>query len=270
MQARYLLLLGSLAGAVLGVAAFAKAPEPVGAAPRRSRDQPVVVELFTSEGCSSCPAADDVLARFERTQPVPGVRIVPLAFHVDYWDELGWPDPFASPSFTSRQGTYSTAGRVYTPQAIVDGRTELVGSDASGLRRAVERAALGPHASIDVVVRSTGEAVQADVRVGALPPGPLHGSSDATVFVALTQAHATVQVLRGENAGKTLQHTAIVRTMQNAGTVGVGGGEVHAALRVPSGIQPAQLRVVAFVQRNTDHAVLGSTEGQSLPAEEEP
>src|SRR5262245_32430137 len=127
--------LASLAGVAAGALGFAlRTTDPVRAAeaPPAARPTnlsekavPVIVELFTSEGCSSCPPADEVLARLERTQPISGAMIVPLAFHVDYWDDLGWPDPFASASFTSRQGTYAVHGRMYTPQAVVDGRTEL-------------------------------------------------------------------------------------------------------------------------------------------------
>ncbi len=101
---------------------------------------PVLVELFTSEGCSSCPPADLTLARLERTQPVAGAEIVPLSLHVDYWNRLGWADPFSSASFSARQKDYSRAwgvDRVYTPQVVVDGRAELLGRDETKARRAV-------------------------------------------------------------------------------------------------------------------------------------
>lgn len=215
---------------------------------------PVVVELFTSEGCSSCPPADDVLAKLERTQPVPGAMIVPLAFHVDYWDDLGWPDPFASPEFTSRQHTYASEGRMYTPQAVIDGRTELVGSNASGVQRAIEQAALRTHASVEITVRPNGGAIEAGVHVGQLP----RSASDAVVLVALTRAQATIAVPRGENAGRTLRHTAIVRQLERAGTVSSPGGDTRVSLPVPQGIPRAELRVVVFVQRVADHEIVGA------------
>jgi hypothetical protein len=271
MRARFVVLC-SIAVAILGALVFtlratglAHAAEATPGAPHPGpNDQAVVVELFTSEGCSSCPAADEVLARFERTQPVHGVRVVPLAFHVDYWDELGWPDAFASASFTARQGTYATQDRMYTPQAVVDGKTELVGSDVGALRRALEQAARQPHAPIGIVVRTKGGTIDADVHVGQLPAGATDGAT-FTVFVALTQAHATVRVLRGENAGRALQHTAIVRALQKAGVLDARGGDVQARFRIPSGVQAAELRVVAFAQRGGDHAIVGSTEGQLGP-----
>jgi hypothetical protein len=220
---------------------------------------PVVVELFTSEGCSSCPPADDVLAALERTQPVPGAEVVPLAFHVDYWDDLGWPDPFASPSFTSRQGTYAVRGRMYTPQAVVDGRTELVGSNATGLQRAIEQAAQHTHTAVQIAVRSSGDVLEAHVHVGQLPTSPGGVSSnDVMVFVALTQARAAIAVGYGENAGKSLHHTAIVRQLERAGATAPSGGDVRVNLRMPSGVPSTELRVVAFVQRVADHQIVGS------------
>ncbi len=265
MQARYPVL-GALGAALCGAVASVKASEP-GSPPRSGPAVPVVVELFTSEGCSSCPAADDVLARFERTQPAPGARVVPLAFHVDYWDELGWADRFASPSFTSRQQTYATGGRLYTPQAVVDGKTQFVGSDASALRGAVERAALRPHAGIAMIVRTKGDSLESDVHVGQLPS--TNGSSSAVVFVALTQMRATVRVLRGENAGKTLQHTAIVRELREAGSIAARGGDVHATFRVPPAIPLTELRVVAFVQRTADDEIVGAAQGDGVPLSQE-
>src|SRR4051794_14486618 len=105
---------------------------------------PVLVELFTSEGCSSCPPADELLAELARTQPINGALIVPMALHVDYWNNLGWPDRFAGKAFTDRQHEYGDAMKLrglYTPQMIVDGQTEFVGSDRDAARRAIERAA---------------------------------------------------------------------------------------------------------------------------------
>ena len=100
---------------------------------------PILVELFTSEGCSSCPPADAVLARLHEKQPAPGVQLIVLSEHVDYWNNLGWRDPFSDALFTDRQSRYGS--RVYTPQAVVDGRTDVLGSDEEGIVRAATAAA---------------------------------------------------------------------------------------------------------------------------------
>ncbi len=230
-----------------------------GPAVTRSRpsDRLVLVELFTSEGCSSCPPADDVLARLERTQPVAGARIVPLAFHVGYWDELGWPDPFASSVFTARQRQYSRDGRMYTPQAVVDGREEVVGSREQALVQAIERAADRARVPVTMALRFGGLACDVAVHVEAWPGSD---RSEARVLVALTQARASVTVPRGENAGKTLHHAAIVRALETAGVVAARGGDAHATVRVPAGIPKGELRVVAFAQDTGSLAVLGSAE----------
>ena len=109
--------------------------------PEAAAKTTVLVELFTSEGCSSCPPADALLARFLKEQPLPDVDIVPLSLHVDYWDHQGWKDPFSSKAFTTRQGDYSKvfgADKIYTPQLVVDGRDELNGSDEAAAGASVD------------------------------------------------------------------------------------------------------------------------------------
>ena len=115
---------------------------------RAAPPTPVIVELFTSEGCSDCPPADTLLEKLIATQPVPGAEIIGLGQHVDYWDRLGWKDRFSSAALTSRQQLYQArfgTESIYTPQMVVDGRAELVGSDATAARKAIERALTAPH-----------------------------------------------------------------------------------------------------------------------------
>jgi len=168
----------------------------------------VLVELFTSEGCSSCPPADAVLARLHREQPVPGVQLIVLSEHVDYWNSLGWKDPFSAALFSDRQGQYS--GHIYTPQAVVDGRADVLGSDERAIVRAVAAAGREPHGTLRLTATPSG------VRIAVTG---LSGHSDAEVMVAVVEDGLVSRVERGENAGRTLAHTAVVRALQRGGTI---------------------------------------------------
>ena len=222
---------------------------------------PVLVELFTSEGCSSCPPADTVLAGLERTQSVSGARVVPLGLHVDYWDGIGWPDPFSSAQATQRQRAYSPLGSgSYTPQAVIDGRAETIGSRKGMVEQAIAEAAKRPHASVAIKVAprpASDAAAPVDVMldIGALPAG---SASDAEVLVALTQNAVRVDVKRGENAGKVLEHTAVARQLVVAGPAAPAGGSLRASLKIPSGVMAKELRVVAFVQERASRHILGT------------
>lgn len=241
-------------------ASAAVLPGPV-AAPLDASAVPVVVELFTSEGCSSCPPADAVLARLERTQPVPGARVVPLGLHVDTWDRLGWPDPFSSAEATARQRAYAPLGAgTYTPQAVIDGRAETVGSRGKAVELAVADAAKRPHAKVAVELArgATATTLPIAIRVGALPPG---AADDAEALYAVTQTGARVAVSRGENAGSTLEHTAIARALGVVGRVPLAGAELDASVKLPPSLTPEEaraLRVVVFVQERASRHVLGA------------
>lgn len=220
---------------------------------------PVLVELFTSEGCSSCPPADVVLANLERKQPVAGARIVPLGHHVDYWDRLGWTDPFSSARASDRQRSYSPLGSgSYTPQAVIDGRSETIGSRRAMVENFVAEAAKRPHAAIAITVApriDPASPFEVTLKVGALPPG---ASSDSEAIVALTQNVARVVVPKGENAGSTLEHTAIARELVVAGAIPAAGGASKATLKAPPGIDTKELRIVAFVQERGSRRIHGT------------
>lgn len=220
---------------------------------------PVLVELFTSEGCSSCPPADVALAQLERTQPVAGVEIVPLSLHVDYWNRLGWTDPYSSASFSARQSDYSRAwdeNRVYTPQVIVDGRAELLGSDGTKTRHAVEEAARLPKAAIELVPDAPGSGAALRIRVRALPP--VTPGDTAELLLAITEDRLANDVPRGENAGRRLVHSAVVRDLMIVGTLQQGAPfETQRPLRLRPDWKRNALHAVAFIQERKSRKILG-------------
>ena len=172
---------------------------------------PVVVELFTSEGCSSCPPADQLLIKLAKEQPVPGVQIIPLGMHVTYWDQLGWKDPASLKLATERQQGYGRVfgeDRVYTPQAVIDGRDELVGSDESGLKHAIARAAKQPHLRMQLSASLKADEVHATVTIENVP---VEHHERLVEVLMITEDGLSSIVKRGENGGRTLHHDAVVR-----------------------------------------------------------
>jgi hypothetical protein len=190
---------------VLFAMAAAAGDQPV---PATVSDQPVVVELFTSQGCSSCPPAEALLAELAKRHDV-----LPLAFHVDYWDYIGWKDPFGSAAATDRQQSYSHAlglNMVYTPEMVIDGTHDAVGSDQAAVMAAIASAATQPKLKLDVMRDDQGK-YKIDIPAGD------PGKEPATVWLALfDHAHKT-EVERGENAGRTLVEYNIVREWHKIG-----------------------------------------------------
>lgn len=223
----------------------------------------VVAELFTSEGCSSCPAADDVLTQLVRRQPVPDVEVLALGEHVDYWDRLGWRDPFSSGTFSSRQSNYAArvfhSNGVYTPQLVIDGQYEQVGSDVAAIHRAIKLAALAPKAAVVVQAARSGDGRDLRVELQADVPSTvlLHGAVDAVV--AVTEDNLATEVRRGENSGRTLRHTGVVRALTTAGTLTQGrtwsGG---ASLPWQAAWKAADMRVIAFLQERDSRRIVGA------------
>src|SRR4051812_17241940 len=213
---------------------------------------PVLVELFTSEGCSSCPPADALLARLVKAQPVPGATVVALSEHVDYWDSLGWKDPFSNALFTQRQEDYSRVvarGRVYTPQMVVSGRVDVLGSDETSARSAVAHAAAEPHGTLRLERR--GKSVH-------VTGHDLPAHADAHVLLAVVEDGLSNRVLRGENEGRTLSHSAVVRSLRRIGIASGPSFELDVTPAVdPSWKSP---RYVAFVQEEESRKVLAAAE----------
>lgn len=246
---------GALTFAALAVTLTATLPR--GTAEARTPGQPVVVELFSSEGCSSCPPADAVLDKLNRDQPVAGAEVIALELHVDYWNYLGWTDPFSQASFTARQGEYSRAfGKrgAYTPQMVVDGQREFVGSSERDAREAIASAARAPKAK--VTVTRSGDKVT--VAIDGLP----ESSEPVDVMLAVTEDGITSRVRAGENAGTTIVHGPVVRDLRRISAIGGGARGAVLVKDVEVPIEKAwkrdQLRAVAFVQRPRTMAILGA------------
>ncbi len=206
---------------------------------------PVLIELFTSEGCSSCPPADRLLEKLDKEQPVPGAEMVVLSEHVDYWNQLGWADPFSSALYTQRQREYASTlhGDVYTPEMVVDGSRGFVGSDEGDARRSVKDAVKSAKASIHVEVRrGDNPRAQSEARILMR----MDQAADGTLYLALARESAKSQVLRGENGGRALSHVAVVYSLQKVGKLERNGPAFER--EVTATVQPGT-RVVAFVEK---------------------
>ena len=221
---------------------------------------PVLIELFTSEGCSSCPPADVLLSQLDRFQPVPTADLIVLSEHVDYWDDIGWKDPYSSHQFSLRQADYVRRlrlGEAYTPQMVVDGNIQLVGSDERQAVQAIQRAAKVDKFRISLSApRLEGSnSLTVHVEVGATPG--VTKQSSGQLWLALADDMDQSNVKRGENAGRTLKHVAVVRTLTQVGMV-EGDNTFSKDLTVSTGNANLQnLRVVAILQESATGRVLG-------------
>jgi hypothetical protein len=203
---------------------------------------PVLLELFTSEGCSSCPPADSLQSQLDSRQPIEGADLIVLSEHVDYWNQLGWKDPFSSAQFSERQRSYarSLGGDVYTPELVVDGAKGFVGSDEGEARKTVKDAARSMKTPIRV------EAVRADGK--AKVTVHLDHAVDGTLYLALAHDAMKSQVTRGENSGRGLSHVAVVYSLEKVAKLGHDGAfDREIAVTAKSG---EVTRVVAFVEKN--------------------
>jgi len=224
---------------------------------------PVLVELFTSEGCSSCPPADQFLIQLQQAQPLQGAEIITLGEHVDYWNRLGWKDPFSSAGFSFRQQQYAEAfgnEGPYTPQMVVDGRSGFVGTDARSAQAAMSAAARARKATVRL--SRTGDRLS--VRVEDLPP--VSPGDAAEVLLAITEDNLASNVVRGENAGRKLSHGAVVRKLTVLGRAKADGFAADPVLSLDKAWKPPDLRAVVFVQERGSRRVLGAA-ALSLSAE---
>jgi hypothetical protein len=215
-----------------------------------------VVELFTSEGCSSCPPADALIARVQ--QQDKDLPVYVLAYHVDYWDRLGWRDAFSNAAYTERQRQYASwlkIESIYTPQVVVNGQTEFVGSEAGTLERSIKDALQQSDdlqlslsslqlngGRLDWTCKTEGEAVT---------------RHDYSLVVAVVQRMATTQVKRGENGGRTLSHVQIVRELSVSALDAKGQGAGQLAW--PAGVAPQEGEVIAFLQNSANGRIVAAT-----------
>jgi hypothetical protein len=222
---------------------------------------PVLVELFTAEGCSSCPPADTLLQKMIESQPAGGAEIVGLGEHVDYWDRLGWKDRFSSGALTARQQKYadrSKGGDIYTPQMVVDGQDAFVGSDLNAARRAIERAIAAPHGSVRIAIdEPAANVVHVTLTVSSLPPSSPGDRAD--LLVAITEDHLRTDVKRGENQGRTLTHAAVVRDLRTVGDVPAPSSSAEVKVKLGSDWVRSHLKVVAIVQERSSRRVLATS-----------
>ena len=230
----------------------------------QDRRVPIIVELFTSEGCSSCPPADLFLARLERTQPVAGTRVIALEEHVDYWNQLGWVDPFSAPQYRLRQNDYAMSFRadnLYTPQMVVNGQAGFVGNDSGRAYQEIEAARLSQTALVDVKSKpnsSDPELVDLFVQVTYAKPGK---PRPADVYMAVTESDLESSVLRGENAGRRLRHASVVRSFGVIGRMDSHGssvGAINNTLRLPHEWKRENLRAVVFLQERNSLRITGA------------
>jgi hypothetical protein len=252
MRMKQIFALAALAVAVISIciAVLAKTTEP--GVPRRA----VVVELFTSEGCSSCPPADELLGHLRQDLSAKNVQVIPLGFHVDYWNSLGWKDRFSSAEFTQRQEQYTQSLKVdgpYTPEMVVDGEVEFVGNDAGRAQSTIRQQA-SQLETAQVKISPAG-ADQLAIQIKG-PTGPSNGN--VLVMLAITEDNLSTQVGSGENGGRTLHHAAVVRELRQVGTLKNGSLESTVPLKLAKDWKRNDLRAVVFVQQGPSGKIEGA------------
>ncbi|HTZ72565.1 MAG TPA: DUF1223 domain-containing protein [Candidatus Aquilonibacter sp.] len=258
------LVVGSvMAAALLAILSFSPSRSARATAivsPADASRTPVLVELFTSEGCSDCPPADALLEKLDRSLPVDGASVVVLSEHVDYWNDIGWSDPYSSREFSERQAAYAERFRlpsVYTPQMVVDGRFQLVGSDESGAVSAIEDATKAQKASVTLssVRWESPNSIALHVETGPMPPSI--DTKSAAVWIAAADDTDRSSVTSGENGGRTLTHVAVLRTLVRAGIIDRSSGfSGNVSVR----LNPAHardMRLIAFIQEPAAGRVWG-------------
>lgn len=211
-----------------------------------------VVELFTSEGCSGCPPADALIAGIQNEMKDSLVYL--LAYHVDYWNRLGWKDPFSSAAYSERQHQYAgwLKGSLYTPQAVVNGSREVVGSEEGTLRNAIKEGLMKvPLAEIILNEFKKG------MKKITLQYSVKNNPADTYLILALVEKNALSKVLKGENRGRTLSHVQIIRNLQTIKLTGQSNGV--GTLKLPGGLDMQVLEIIVFLQNKSNGKIVAAT-----------
>ena len=264
-----LLLMAALA-AIFAVTVVAQGPHGPHSetAGKTAERVPVVVELFTSEGCSSCPPADKILERLTSdggSRELRGADLILLGEHVDYWDYLGWRDKFSSPQFSNRQQNYGKsmhAANIYTPQMVFNGRTEALGSDFKAVSNAIASEAResrnNPKTRTAVNLKMLNDD-DFEVRVGRLP----ESSHGADLLLAITEDGLSTAVKAGENEGRRLTHAAVVRKLTKLGSLDRDSSDTHvteARLNLRKEWKRNNLTLVVLVQDRESREIFGAAQ----------
>jgi hypothetical protein len=236
----------------IGLIAFAFVTLILAMQARAAAQNPVVVELFTSEGCSSCPPADALLVQLSQQQAKDGTQLILMGEHVDYWNYIGWTDRFSAKQFSERQSEYASAlhAQIYTPQMVIDGQEQFVGNDAADV-----------HARIAAAAKT---AKPAQVSLAWEGNGRLHvavhssATEKAHVLVAVTEDRLSTSVQKGENGGQTLHHAAVVRQLREVGEVKDGGFEKTVDVPRQKDWMVGNLKVAVLVQDSGSKKILGA------------
>jgi hypothetical protein len=222
---------------------------------------PILIELFTSEGCSSCPPADAWLQTLDSTQPIAGAQMIVLSEHVDYWNHDGWKDPYSSPFFTDRQSAYVRALGIsspYTPQVIVDGTNEVHLENQLQASQVLLTAAKAPQVPVSIGTVSV-EGNSPTVLRAHIEADGTASKHSGDVYAAIALDHAESQVLHGENGGHRLKHVAVVQELVKIGKVEKGKTFTQDYQgKLKPGEDPKNLRLIVFVQEPGQGEVLGS------------
>jgi hypothetical protein len=226
--------------------------------------EPVIVELFTSEGCSSCPPADALLAELDTRQPLGSAQVIALEEHVDYWDQQGWKDPFSSATWTARQADYAGTlhnGNPYTPQMVVDGVEGFVGSRGGTARQEIEKASAVKKTKIEINEVSLVPNKSVAFKVSVEKLLSIAPKDTAEVILAITESGLHSSVKAGENNGKELEHSPVVREWKAIGVMGKNGEEGFSAqlsVKLDAKWNVENLHAVVFVQEKKNRRVLGA------------